>query len=492
MPTYEKVSLISQHKHVQLVRDCVEGETKIKSKGVKYLRHPSMIDSSSQEALFRYQLFLEGAEFDGQPNQTLRTLVGKLKLTNIVAQMNQKVEYLNEDSDGDGLTISGALEYASSNVMQAKYHVIVCDYQGLAGLDIDKVSAQDIEEANPRATIKHYVRESVVNYHFRSVNGKNQLAMICFKEVGSTFDESTFQHEQVESYLILALDENGDYYQQKVVKSGKNVDSVGERGYVVAGGKPLKFIPCVILCDEEIKVGSLPDAMGFLYPICSASLHKYRVSAVYKEAQRELRPTVNTSGWDEHNYDVFKNINGGRGYIITGGNNNLPEGVESQVFSSSGEMGDFHWYFENQDKKIMSMGGTVKQELSNMTATEAEINASEQNSMLTMLADNIEDGFRKAIWYCGIFEGVYSQDEMPEDIELSLPRDFATPKLSVEEVGKIYEGYTLGVYTVDQVVKMMVNGGWSHLDAEDHIKELEDYTPVMGVVSSASQEIEPQ
>jgi hypothetical protein len=115
-----------------------------------------------------------------------------------------------------------------------KWHLLVADYNGLSDVDLDSVSIADIELLAPRATIKQYARENVVNWHFDRVNGVMQLSWVQLLERGYKFDEESGEHEKLESYLILALDDNGDYYQQKVVYDEKGEKEKGDPSYLLA------------------------------------------------------------------------------------------------------------------------------------------------------------------------------------------------------------------------------------------------------------------
>lgn len=461
---------------LQKVRDCVEGSPQIKRLGYTYLPHPSQIDKESPQARQRYIEYKTGAEFDEYPSKTLKSMLGKMRIHNLECELPSQIEYLKNNIDGDGTSLQASVEYCASNNIQMKWQVLVADYQGLGDVDLSSVTLAESAEMMPQATIKQYVRENVVNWHFDRVNGVMQLAWIMLLERGSEFNQETYSHDQLESYLILALDENGDYYQQKIVY-GSGETRKGERSYVTINGKTLKTLPVVVVSDEEKPPASLPSQVGFLHGICESTLHKYNVSAVYKETQRNLSPTVNTTGWTDHSFELFSKING-RDHILTGGVsvNNLPDGVSVDVMSVEMSMSDFQWYFDKSDKKIRMMGGANNVDAGIQTATEADINAAEQNAMLETLVNNLEDGWKMAIAYCGMFEGLWLESDIEknlENIKMKLPKDFASPKLSVEEVGKILEMYQSGLRTESQVVKQLAQGGWDYQDAETTIAELE-------------------
>lgn len=477
---------------IKEIRDAIEGAATVKRAGYLYLPHPSQIDKTSTEQVARYQEFLAGAEFDGYPDDTRRELLGKMRIGQTSFDINDRVTYLVENSDGDGMPLNAAIEYAVNNVLQTKWHVLVADIKN-APKDNRNISKAERASLNMRTTIKQYTRENVVNWNFSKVNDVMQLSYIELLQVSSDFDIDSGSHNRVETYLIMALDENGDYYQQiKVFGGAKGEATTSERDYVKVGGKPLKWLPIVILADEELPPYCMPKQLGYLSGIVNASLHRYRVSAVYKEVQRNIAPTIMTAGWKLGDIDIFKESNNGRSYIATGAGavNNMPDGIISDVLSCATEMGDFHWYFEANEKKIRSMGGEANTQGVAMTATETSITAAKQNALLNTIADNAEQAFKRIIAYCGMFEGVYAPDSIEQsldDIVVELPRDFATPKLTVEEVASYREDVLNGLLTTEQYVSILIKGGWRDGEIETILAELDEQSPDLSLVDTSDQ-----
>lgn len=470
-------------KGLRLVRDTIEGELRVKACGETYLPHPCAIDKNSPEQVMRYQQYIAGAEFDGFPDLTRRGWLGKMQVNKATHEMPDRLNYLVQNADGDGTPLCGLMESVASNVMQTKYHVLVADYQGLSDVDTSQLSRADVERLQPRATIKQYTRESLVDYDYRRINGAMQLSYVKLMEIASELDYDSGTRMCVESYLTLALDEEGNYYQQKEVKGEK-----GERNYVTVSGAPLKWLPVHIVADEELPLGALPRGMGLIYPICSLSLSRYIVSADYKALLRALPPTVFTRGWKNGDADLFKELNG-RDYLVFGsqGSNQLPGDVEVDIQSINDATSAFTQYFEDNADKVRAMGGIFRDKAeSQKTATEADIDAGEQNAMLETLADSIERAFNRMIIYCGMLEGIFSPDDIEshigEEVNVSLPRDFASPKLSVEEVRVLLDMIVAGVRTREQVVHALAQGGWDAKDAETTLSELENELPPVSQV----------
>jgi hypothetical protein len=467
------------------VRDCIKGAYQIKRLTYEYLPHPSEFDITSAAQQARYKRYIKAAEFDGFPDITRRSWLGKMKIQEATIMLPDKLAYLEQNADGDGTTLAGSIEHAASNCQQAKSHILLSDYQGLSDVDLKQLSKAGQAEMNPRASIKHYTRESLTDWDFRRVDGVMQISFMRFTEFSFDYNQDTGHRTSIETALLLGLDDDGNYYQQKEVEGVE-----GTRDYVEINKSPLKFIPVTIVSDEELPVGGMPTGMGMLYPVCQKALSRYITSADYKEAMFYLPPTTFITGWQAGDLEIFKEVNNGRSNILmgAGAENNLPENCSVDIKSANTELGGYERYFDRNADEVRALGGSFKDKSGGTkTATEAEINAEDVNSMLTTLADNLENGFKRAVAYCGMFEGMYPPDQINEylgGIEISLTRDFAKPKLSVEEVRVLFESLGNAVKTRAQVVRLLAQGGWDYQEAEETLNELDEQPPRPSAMSN--------
>ena len=209
---------------IKKIRTVLKGASFVKMEGQTLLPSPNEVDKSSNQALAQYKKYKAGAEFDEYTKQTQTSMIGKLNLDDFTPELDSTVDYLIDDADGDGLSLKGLTESLAKNALAVKWHVAAVDYRGLQSVPLESASVEDAERENPRAVIKQYPRESVVMAHFSTINGVKQLSFIMFLEVGVKFDPESFTQTQIKSYLVLALDENGDYYQQKYAYGDKDRD----------------------------------------------------------------------------------------------------------------------------------------------------------------------------------------------------------------------------------------------------------------------------
>ena len=415
------------------IRTVIMGAPFVKAAGQELLPSPNDVDKTSAQAVTQYAKYLAGAEFDEYTGQTSTSMIGKLNLDDFTPELDDKINYLVADVDGDGCTLKGLTESLATNVLAVKWHIAAVDYQGLQGVALEDVSVADAEKLNPRSTIKQYARESVVKAYFTTINGRKQLSFIMLLEVGEKFDQESYQTSCVKSYLILALDADGNYYQQKVVQDDKDGLDEGKRDHVKVGGKHLKFIPIEIVSDQE-DCHELPQELGFLNPIADICLHRYNVSADYKQALRKFVPTTHVFGMTDNDIEAFEKANG-RAYFASGQTNLWPnENIRVETSSTDGSLESFETYDITSKAKIRTLGGTVPEySTGDTSATEAAINSNEQNSVLNPLVSGIESSVKSLIAYAAMFEGVVSQEnvnEYAETVTFELPREFMKSQMN--------------------------------------------------------------
>jgi hypothetical protein len=459
---------------VEKVRDAVLGSFFVKRKPL-YLPHPSSVDTTSPEQVERYRQYTCGAEFPEYTKSTLTSMLDKMSADDSNVELPDKISYLIEDSDGDGLSLKGLMESCASNVLQVKWHVLLADYKGLSDVDIDSVSIADKERLNPRATINQYSRENVIDWAFGRINGRMQLIYMLLRETGETIDTATGEKTEVESFLKLAINEGG-YTQQKIT-ADEGGNEEGEIYPVIVSGQQLKFIPVEIVSDSEIQPGKMPLDTGFLTAISDLAYYCYRVSADHKECLSNP-PLIIASGIED--MDGFEEDNGRR-YFATGPhcvNVVRNENAKVTMTQSQQSQEQYDRYYDRSERKVRANGGSYKTEASvQQTAAEFMKNAEAQVAILGPMVNSIEPSIKTMCLYCGMFEGIYSVENLQsniDDIEIKMPREFAVSKLTFNEVKTYIELFNNGQMSQAEMLKVLDLGGWLVSDAEALGLEIEN------------------
>jgi hypothetical protein len=369
---------------------------------------------------------------------------------------------------------------AATAVMEYKFHLLLADYQGLSSVALESASIADLERANARATIKQYDRKNIVDWHFDRINGVMQMTYIMLREVGEEFKRDSLTRSKIESFLILALDEEGNYYQQKIVKGADAGYIEGERNYISVGGQPLKWIPVQIIADEELQAGQLPKDFGMLSPIVDASIYRYNLSAQYKDHQDKLRPTTVITGMTDQLVEQYVKVNGSMAFkwggvnVFGGFGDQKPE---ISIIGAADTLDSYTRYFEDNEKKIRSLGGIFPtNDKKARTATEVISEVADDVARFTPLISSLENGIKRILSYCAMFEGVMSQDnieqQMQDNIIVEIPTEFAVQRLTAEDVKVMLDAKLAlpAFYTDENIAKILIAGGWG----SEEIKQLLD------------------
>ena len=489
------VQYTNASKALQAVRDCIEGEPTIKRHTTKYLKHPGL-NGESTESDARYSKYIEGAEFDGYPSSTESAMLGKMKASDADIEMPSGIEYLENNSDGDGTPMTALVEILYKNLLEAKYHILLAEMDSLASLDAESISVADLKSIDPKATIKSYTRESLIDWDYRTINGAQQLSLLILRE-DETVRDSGYAITTITTYLVLGLDDEG-YFQQKYINGGSgDYQADGEKLYPQVGGKNLQWIPVQIVADESFEAGSIPKGLGYLYPICSRALSGYQVSADYKEALRFMQATLFTKGWKQGDYDQFKELNGREQIEFgVGVANNMPNSVEVEVVGLGVQSEPYERYADKNEAKARALGATfdTTPKASNVSATEAGIAESNQTAAMSSIVNNIEDALLRMSSYCGMFMGLWSADDVEaniDNIKIDLYNDFGKVKMSPEEVTATINTVNSGLISKDEGLKILVQGGFTVSDAETIEGQIEEQGP-QEIQPASTQETEEQ
>lgn len=472
---------------VKKVRHAVEGEAAIKRED-EYLPHPNQLDKTSDAQLARYAAYKGRAEFDSSCGQTKIELMGAFTRASHEIDLPAQVKYLESDSDGDWLSLADSINVTAGNCLEVKYHILLAEYESgeiPEGRQLSKAEAALIKQ---RSKIVHYPREAMTNWDFGVVNGRMQLTHVVLTTESTELNDN-FQEVNAKTQLLLNLDENG-YYRQKLIIQGPDKQTVdGEWIYPTAKGSKLDFIPIEIVVDERTYAGKLPRGVGYLGPIALKDIARYQVNADLKEKLAILQDTIISKGWTTQAWEEFQVING-RSYVATGigVSNQFPTGVEIDVLKLSSD-GDAHFkYIEENSKQTRALGGRydTDDQATQQTATEAAINSAKENAVLTMIATNAEQSYRRLVAYCCQFEGLII---LPEDVAITVNRQFFSSELSPEKAAAIIQAYDARLISKESAVKQLKGGGFGDADltSEEELDLIDQETPDPLVVPPGGQ-----
>ena len=452
---FEELALA--HKDLLAIRTAIQGSPAVKHAKEIFLPNPATITYPYQsprdiQQRKRYTKYLLNAEFEEYTKQTESTLIGKLALNQAVIEVPQQLEYLLQDSDGDNLSFAnGLLGSAARNVAEAKYHLVIADYQGLPELDLDEISIEDAEllKANARVKFKEYGRESLVKYNVSIVDGVRQLDFLMLCERGFTFNKTNGTREALESFIILAIDEGG-YYQQKIVDGEES-----EKVYFHS----MPVIPVWVFSDDELKAGQFHNELGYLNKIAELCFQRYRLSADLKE-QLSVPATTFISVDSNFTIDSLEAVNGSK-VIAVGEKNFIPsDSMSIATDATPDKTVNINQQLAVTKETLKSYGAHIPDSAGEETATKTRSDAAQQNAMLLPLVDNLVEGTKALFYYAGLFEGVSVE---PESVTVGINKEFNVITPSADEVTKYVNASLIkidgGVSTLDIEVDYLIEKG---------------------------------
>lgn len=465
---------------VKRMRDSVAGEDVVKAARFEYLPHPchDPAERGHEEQAHRYDAMVTYAEYENVPGNTLDTLVGAMFRVPPQIDLDGMDDQIETDSDGNGMSLSESLELTASECLQMRYHGLLAEYSDLAGQDPSEITVQQRRDMGLRATIKHYPRESIVNWSYRVINGTKQLNVVILREsetqVLNPEDIATqgTEHELITAYLMLGLDADGDYFQRRYVVDGKTKSGTwSELVYPEADGQRLQFIPFEIVFSSERKVGDIPRQLGYLDPISLKAIHRYQISALLKEALRiTAQPTSWSKGWTDHSLQQYKDATG-KDHVSLGAGQHIPLFGDAEVgfLEWNADSNGLFKYMEENKSDLIALGGVFNDEGEQAeTATAASINSAEKKGVLSTLAKNIEESYQKVLGWVAMFDG-----DTADGVTIKLSREFVAIRLTAQDRAAILADYNGALITREEALRQLERGGVLTIKAQELLDEME-------------------
>lgn len=454
---------------VKAVRDAIAGEAvlKFKENQMVYLPHPCENKKDEAEWQARYDRYLNGAEYDNAPASTLSALLGAVfRVAPEVEQIPQSLAELEQNADGDGLTLSEHIQITASECLQMEFCGLLTEFTFIDEEEADQLTIQQARALGLSPSIKHYPRESIINWHFAKRGGRLVLDAVILLETESVLNEDYTITEETR-YLLLALDGDGRYFQRLFDEDG---EPVTDEIYPEANGSKFDRIPFQFVTAKEYPKGKIPDHLGYLESVVDKSLHRYRAFADLKEILFVAGVPVSWSkGWTEHNFEQYKEMTG-NDYIETSPYSHvpLPQDAEIGLLDWNADSNAYFKYLEMNGKQIRASGGSFDDtDGDNELATVKIINRAEKNGVLSTLASNIEQAYERALSWALDFVGGSG------DIQIRINREFTQTKLTPQERAAILNEYREGIIGRDEALRQLQRGDILTKTADDILNEIE-------------------
>lgn len=395
----------------EIIRDCVEGESAIKSKGEKYLPAVEGMDKH------QYHKFQKRARFINYVARTLDSLHGMVFRREPIVDCSDsfKKTGILENIDRRGTSL---YQFASDTIydnMQTIWGGYLADLPRTDG----PISLLEAEKEGIKPYLRYYPAESIINWRYGVINGVEQLCLVVLKEDSDIPVGDEFSHVVSTQYRVLDI-YNGAYRQRVFSTKGKK-DAKGNIIYDCVE------LPFVVNGETESEIpfytvpAKLPEKPMFL-DLAYANVGHYQKSADYENGVHLTTiPTGYVTG-----HKALKDDKGQNEVIHLGGDSFLmfeeeEAKVGTLVFSGEG-LTHSETALTQAAADMMALGTMLI--VSNKTASEsaesAKIHRAGENAVLATYAKNVSTKLTQALRKMAKWAGV------DENLSIELCTDYDT------------------------------------------------------------------
>ena len=395
-----------------MTRDAANGIDK--KNGRKYLPVFSPADPDRDAALLLRAYYL------GFTGRTREALVGAIFRVDPEINVPAELEYMLNDSDGDGQSLKQVSKRQCSDLLTVGRYGFLVDYPQIPkGAGKDK---EAIDALNLKASILSYDAESIINWKTKRLGGVNVLCMVVLREkIEIVVDK--YESGSETAYRVLALDDEGYYFSVVVDEEGEALEEPVSP--TDKDGNNLSFIPFVFNGAIDNKPSAdLPP----LKPLAIVNIAHYRNSADFEEnlfmhGQLTLGISSKMSG-DDFNASNPNGVQVGarKGHF-------LGEGGSFTTATVPANTGLREALQDKEDQAVSIGARLITQKSATITAEAAAINSSSETSVLHTLAGNASEALQTAIKYATFFMG-----GDPKEVAFTLNTDFFDTKLDPQSI----------------------------------------------------------
>ena len=419
----------------KLIRSVVSGDVN------DYLRNVGATECDKVVGNSRQKEYEDGAIYYNFTKRTIDGMVGSVFRKDPEIELPPQLEYLFDDSDGNGQGVVQQSQDVTRELIEL----------GRGGLFVDLPSAPVDENGNPKPVtrqdqldgkinpkIQFYPAESIINWRTERFGSVNKLRMIVLRE---EYEYQSGDNKYLwltgYQYRTLELDDNGQYM-QTVTKYNQSGEAVGNDDVYepISNGQRMTEIPFVFIGadNNDYTIDEPP-----MLPLSTLNIGHYRNSADNEEFLHILGQAMLTvspanaiaAKWSEHNPGGVKF--GARAGL------NLGENGSAQILQAQPNNANAQ-AMKDKEAQAIQIGAQLITPSSQETAEAARIKHGADTSVLAAIANNVSDGYYKAIGWCAGFLGLDNAEFVFE-----LSKNFFMEKLSPEERAQWVAEWQMGI-----------------------------------------------
>lgn len=408
----------------QKVDDVINSDVK------KYLRNIGKNEEDPTYAAQRQEEYEEGAILHNFTLNTRNGMQGAIFMRPPVIDLPPKIADIIINADGNNMSLSQQAQSAVDQVLRKGRLGLLADMPSVPPLEDGEkrvLSKAEVESITMMPRIQMYPAQSIINWSTTKVGSINKLSLVVLME---EYDDpalsSIFAIKTAVQYRVLAMDENGNYYQQvyREVSVKAHEDrkfNASEPVYGRQNGSLMTDIPFYFIGseDNDHNVDTQP-----LLPMAILNIGHYRNSADTEENSflcGQAMLTLNLTGMDISDFNKSNpdgvRIGSRRGLIAT-----------DAKFIQAEESDKAMKLMDIKEKQAVQIGAQLISESKVITAESARIQQGANASALSSVSSNVTDGYRRALAQCARYLAVD-----PDKIEFSLNKEFFFTTLTAQD-----------------------------------------------------------
>lgn len=400
---------------VKKVRSCVDGT--VKDYRGTYL--PAPFELSDPD---RYDSYLERAYYLNATGQAEKQTVGMVfRRPASVLELTPSIEQYQDNADGTGQSIQQVSKKLVSELEQTPQVAVLTDYTRTDGVE----TKADEMEQGARPYLAVYPFESLINWDYKTVNGRKVLVMAVLAEMVDTSDDE-FTHNYDYQYRVLRL-QGGQYTQQIYDANGE----AGEKLTPLAsGGVALDYIPLRIAYPtDNAPKDKIPRPP--LEPLANVNLAHYQVTAdhmenlfIHGQVTLGISTKLDFAQFSEANKNGIQ-VGARTGHFLgEGGQFVTATAPESSSLSNARK--DLEQEMVYLGAKLIQRGGQAQ------TAQASRIDADAETSVLDGIVKNVSEAMELALQDMARFAG-----DNPDDVKYQLSTDFIDASITAQDAAAI-------------------------------------------------------
>lgn len=438
------------------IRDCIEGELRLKEAGQLYLRRPGGMTKE------QYHDYLLGASFYPVAERTLRGMVGSATRNAPILELPPRLESMREAATFEGNSMVVLIEDALAEVMSIGRYAMLLDYP--------------LHSSSPTTAphISTFDAEHILDHRSDLVDGKQRLTYIRLHE-----DNADLEDEGVEQHLVLTL-EPAYTVRRFHVTTRRRADQtvateeveIHEPVTPLVNGSPLFEIPICIVSPYNLKADV--EKPPFL-DLVNVNLAHWRNSADYEHAlYLTAQPTPYVTG--SIPADKVPTMIGAGAFW------HLPEGSTAGMLEFSGAgIAAQKAAMDDKVTQMAALGARMVYSGKGRNETEgtASLRLKDEMSILHSSVVMVEAALLKLLRIAA----EWTQPSTADQVKVFLHRDFVSSQLDPATLTALIKAWQAGAISHDTLMLNLKKGELMDVNRalEDEKELIETDTKAMGL-----------